>query len=365
MGRAYVHGMRRLIPVVVTACWLTASLAHAEAEAEPEPVKMSMGVLAGLAVFFFGVYEMTQGFRAGAEERLKKVLARFTQNRFAGVLTGTLATAVLDSSSLVTIVTVGLVSAGLLTFVQALGVVLGANIGTTLSSQIIALGLTDYFGVVLAVGAGLRFLTKREKAQIWGRALMGLGLVFLGLEEIESSMAPLKESQTFLSAMERLDNPLYGVLIGAAVTAVIQSSSATMGIVIVLASQGALSLMGGVAVMMGAELGTCVDTMASTIGQSRPAVRTGVFHLLFNVFNVALLVGFTDQLAHVSTMLTPGDGPENVARQIANAHVLFNVIGVVAILPFLGHAARALERLIPERRRDRASEEATAPAPAQ
>jgi phosphate:Na+ symporter len=326
---------------------LCPALALADAAEPPAPVKMGVGVLAGLAIFFFGVYEMTQGLRAAAEQRLRKVLARFTQNRFTGVLTGTIATAIVDSSSLVTIISVGLVSAGLISFYQALGVVLGANVGTTLSSQIIALGLTDYFGLVLALGAGLRFLSKRERTQQWGRAVMGLGFVFFGLEEIESSLAPLKDSETFLSAMKHLESPLYGILIGAAITAVIQSSSATMGVVIVLAGQGAMSLEAGIAVMMGAELGTCVDTMASTIGQSREAVRTGVFHLLFNVFNVALLGWFTGPLAELAVRLTGGEGPAAIARQIANAHVAFNVLGVLAVLPFLQTIARALERLIP------------------
>lgn len=343
-------GMRTTAILLLVA--LTPAVALAR-DSEPQGVvKMSIGVLAGLAIFFFGVYEMTQGLRSAAEDRLRKVLARFTKNRFAGVLTGTVATAIVDSSSLVTIIAVGLVSAGLISFYQALGVVLGANIGTTLSSQIIALGLTDYFGLVLALGAGLRFLSKRERTQQWGRAVMGLGFVFLGLEEIESTLEPLKDSETFVSSMRHLESPLYGILIGAAITAVIQSSSATMGIVIVLAGQGAMSLEAGIAVMMGAELGTCVDTMASTIGQSREAVRTGVFHLLFNVFNVLLLGWFAAELARLSIALTPGEGPDAIARQIANAHVAFNVIGVLAILPFLKTAATALERLLPTRDRE-------------
>lgn len=328
-------------------CTFYPALALASESESPGPVKMSVGVLAGLAIFFFGVYEMTQGLRAAAEDRLRSVLARFTRNRVAGVLTGTVATAIVDSSSLVTIISVGLVSAGLISFYQALGVVLGANIGTTLSSQIIALGLTDYFGLVLALGAGLRFLSKRERTQQWGRAVMGLGFVFFGLEEIESSLEPLKDSELFLSSMRHLESPGYGILLGAALTAVIQSSSATMGIVIVLAGQGAMSLEAGIAVMMGAELGTCLDTMASTIGQSREALRTGVFHLLFNVFNVLLLGWFAAELSQLSVWLTPGEGPAAIARQIANAHVAFNVVGVLAILPFLKTVARSLERLVP------------------
>ena len=334
--------------LVISYLLCVPAVAWADEGARVDPVQMSLGAITGLAIFFFGVFEMTQGLRSAAEDKLRATLSRFTSNRFAGVLTGTIATTIVDSSSLVTIVTVGLVSAGVLTMVQALGVVLGANIGTTVSSQVIAFGLTDYFGLVLALGAVMRFVIRREKLQLWGRAIMGLGFVFFGLEEIESAMEPLKDSELFLSTMTRLESPFIGILVGAAITAVIQSSSATMGIVIVLASQDAMSLLAGIGVLMGAEIGTCVDTLASTIGQSRAAVRTGVFHLLFNLFNVLLLVGFTPQLAQVATWMTPGETPALIARQIANAHVMFNVAGVLAALPFLKTAAQLVERLVPD-----------------
>ena len=309
---------------------------------------MIVNVLAGLAIFFFGVAEMTRGLRSLTEGRLQAALTRLTKNRVTGVLTGTLATIVVDSSSIVTIMTVGLVSAGLLSFANALAVVLGANIGTTISSQVIAFGLTDFFGIVLVAGAALRFLPKGERMRPWGVALMGLGFVFLGLEQIESAVEPVAKSELFLNALRRLENPFLGMLIGAVITAVIQSSSATMAIVIVLATQGAISLPAGIAVMMGAELGTCADTLCSTIGQSRAAIRVGVFHLLFNALNVLLLLGFATQLAQLSTALTPGTGPERIARQIANAHVAFNVIGVLAALPFTRFFAQLMERLIPD-----------------
>ena len=356
--------MHRFLALVLILLALP-SAALASADKQLDVTTMSISVLAGISVFFFGVFEMTQGLRAAAEDRLRGVLARFTRNRLAGVLTGTVATAIVDSSSIVTIVTVSLVSAGLMTMVQALSVVLGANIGTTVSSQIIALGVTDYFGVVLVLGAALRFLTKRAAMRAWGRALMGLGLVYLGLEEIEGAMAPLEESATFLDAMRRLESPAVGILIGAALTALIQSSSATLGIVIVLAGQGAMSLPAGIGVLMGAELGTCVDTLASSFGQTRPAVRTAVFHLLFNVFNVLLLLGLTTQLADLATWLTPGAGPDAVARQIANAHVAFNVIGVLAALPFLNAAARLVQRIVPEHRGARTAQSGSETAPAQ
>ncbi|HSN82285.1 MAG TPA: Na/Pi symporter, partial [Polyangiales bacterium] len=263
-------------------------------------IDMLIGLGAGLAIFFFGVYQMTEGMRAAAADRVRATLERFTKSRLSSVLTGTGVTALLGSSSIVTIMTVGLVSSGLLAFANSLGVVMGANIGTTLSSQIIAFGLTELYGIVLIVGAVMRFLVPNEKAKAWGTAIMGIGFVFLGLEQIESAMAPIRSWPPFIEAIEQMESPLFGIIMGATITAIIQSSSATMGIVIILAAQGAITLPAGIAIMMGAELGTCVDTLLSTIGQTRAAVRTGVFQLLFNVFNVLLLVGFAEELAAIA-----------------------------------------------------------------
>jgi phosphate:Na+ symporter len=310
-------------------------------------LEMLIGLGAGLAIFFFGVYEMTLGMRGAAESRIRALLSQFTKNRVSAVLTGAGATAVVGSSSIVTIMTVGLVSSGLLAFQSSLGVVMGANIGTTLSSQIVAFGLTDFFGIVLIVGAVLRFVVRRKGAEAWGTAIMGLGFVFLGLEQIEATMAPVRHSPFFLEAIERMENPLVGILIGAAITAVIQSSSATMGVVIILAAQGAITLPAGIAIMMGAELGTCVDTLLSTIGQTRDAVRTGLFQLAFNVFNVALLVGFTNELAVIAQWMSKGSDAAAVAKQIAHAHVMFNCFGVLAALPFTRLMAKGMLRLIP------------------
>ena len=310
--------------------------------------EMLVGLGAGLAIFFFGVQQMTEGMRTAAAARVRRILERFTKNRISAVLTGTIATAILDSSSIVTIMTVGLVSSGLLAFTNSLGVVMGANIGTTLSSQIVAFGLTDLYGIVLIAGAVMRFLIPNDKAKAWGTAVMGIGFIFMGLEHIEASMSPVRGWPPFIEAIEQMEHIWFGILIGAAITAIIQSSSATMGVVIILAGQGAITLPAGVAIMMGAELGTCVDTLLSTIGQTRPAVRTGVFQLLFNVFNVLLLAGFATELASIAQSMSPGDDASAIARQIAHAHVMFNCIGVVAALPLVPWIAKGMMRLIPD-----------------
>lgn len=310
---------------------------------------MFVGLGAGLAIFFFGVYQMTEGMRTAAAEKVKAILERFTKNRVSAVLTGTLATAILDSSSIVTIMAVGLVSSGLLAFANSLGVVMGANIGTTLSSQIIAFGLTDLYGIVLIVGAVMRFIVPSATAKAWGTAIMGIGFIFMGLEHIESTMSPIKNWPPFIEAIQQMENVWFGIFIGAAITAIIQSSSATMGVVIILAGQGAITLPAGVAIMMGAELGTCVDTLLSTIGQTRAAVRTGVFQLLFNAFNVLLLVGFATELASIAQSMSPGGDAGAIAKQIAHAHVMFNCFGVLAALPFTTYVAKGMMWLIPDK----------------
>lgn len=337
---------------LTTHCATCASGVQALSDAAPpanwEPAKMVLDTATALAIFFFGMAEMTRGMRSVAEDRIRYILAAFTKSPARGVVTGTLTTALVGSSSIVTIVAVGLVSAGLLPFANALGLVMGANIGTTVSSQLIAFGLSDFFGVVLIAGGLLRLVGKHQAA---GMALMGVGFVFLGLEMLEATLSPLKHASWFRASVAQLENPWWGIAVGATITAVIQSSSATMGVVILMAAQGAVTLPAGIAIMMGAELGTCADTLVSTIGQTRAAFRTGLFHLLFNIANVLLLVWFAEPLAALSVWLSPGTDAARVGRQVANAHMLFNVVGVLAALPFVRPAAATLIDWLPDRAR--------------
>lgn len=304
-----------------------------------------LGVVAGLALFLYGVTNLANGMRAVAGDRMRQILARATTNRFAGVASGTLATAVLDSSSVTIIMVIALVDAGLLPFVQSLGVILGANIGTTISSQLIALDVGKYAPIVMVVGLLLQLLGRSEHARQAGTAVMGLGLVFFGLTQMGTAVEPLKASGQFTQLMSRLESPLLGVAAGALTTLVLQSSSATVGIAITLASQGLLTLPAGIAIMLGAEIGTCADTLFATLGRSREALRAGIFHLLFNVATVSLGLLLLGPLTSLATALG-GDA----ARQIANAHVAFNVLGVLLVVLALGPIARGLERLVPSSR---------------
>ncbi|HEX8362470.1 MAG TPA: Na/Pi symporter, partial [Longimicrobium sp.] len=308
-----------------------------------------LGVVAGLALFLFGVTLLADALKRVAGDRMKKFLERCTTNRFAAVGTGTVATTLLDSSSVTIIMVIALVDAGVLAFARSLGVILGANIGTTVSSQIIALDVDRYAPIALVIGLVLAALGGGRRQKQIGRVLLGIGLVFYGLGEMDQAVAPLKGEQSFIDWMVRLENPLLGAAIGALVTIIVQSSSATLGIVITLAGQGLLTLPAGIALMLGAEIGTCADTLLACIGRSRAALRAGVFHLLFNVTTVAIGLMLTREIATLAQRITPGAGVE---RFVANAHVLFNVAGVLLVLPFLPLIARALQQLIPAARRE-------------
>ncbi|MBC8088012.1 MAG: Na/Pi cotransporter family protein [Phycisphaerae bacterium] len=304
-------------------------------------------MVGGLALFLYGLSRLATSMRVIAGDRMKRLVAKATTNRFAGIATGTVATAVLDSSSITIIMVIAMVDAQLLTFVQSLGVILGANIGTTVSSQIIALDVERYSPLVLVIGLAVLIFGRTEKWRHAGIATFGMGLIFFGLGQMGMAVEPLKNDGRFAELMTRLESPLLGIAAGALTTLVIQSSSATVGIAITLASQGLLTLPAGVAIMLGAEIGTCADTLLATIGRSRAAVRAGIFHLTFNITTVsigALLLGPLTSLA-----VRMGGGIE---RQIANAHVAFNLLGVIAVVFALSPIAKLLEKLLPSREQE-------------
>lgn len=327
--------------------------APANEEAEKEIIDffaMAMGALAGLVLFIYGVTRLSEGLEDMGSDRMKNLLAKFTTNRFAGVATGTVATTLLESSSVTIIMVIAMVSAGVLTFVQSLGVVLGSNIGTAVGAQIISLDIDKYIPILMFAGLLLLFLGKKQTLKTLGIVILGFGLMFYGLEAIDEAMKPFREYQPFLNLMKTLgQNPLLGALIGAVFTVIVQSSSATVAIVITLAGSGLISLPAGIAIMLGAEIGTCADTLVATIGRGRPALRTGVFHLLFNLVSVALGL----LLAPLLIQLVSAISGDDVGRQVANAQIIFNLMGVVAVVGFLPLVARSLEKFIPDVASDR------------
>ena len=325
--------------------------------------QMVMQLVGGLALFLFGIDQMTNALKAVAGERMRTVLARLTSNRYLGAMTGAFVTAIIQSSSVTTVLVVGFTTAGLMSFSQSIGVIMGANIGTTITAQIVAFKVTKAAFLMIAVGFGFLFFSKKDTLRHYGEILMGLGLVFFGMTVMSEAMQPLRSYQPFLDLMITMENPFIGILIAAAFTGLIQSSSATTAIVIVMAGQGFITLPAGIALAFGANIGTCVTAMLAAIGKPREALRAAFTHVLFNVAGVLLWLGFVDQLATVVTMLSPShaelSGAQRLAaeapRQIANAHTIFNVANTVIFIWFTTLIARLVEWLIPDKPLDEES----------
>ncbi|SCA58000.1 NAD kinase [Candidatus Terasakiella magnetica] len=313
--------------------------------AELDIFNITAGLAGGLAIFLFGLEQLSGGLKAVAGEKMKTILAKLTSNRFMGMFTGAFVTAIIQSSSVTTVLVVGFISAGLMKLSQSVGIIMGANVGTTITAQIIAFKITHFAMVMVAVGFFMFFFGKADKFKQYGNMLMGLGMVFLGMNLMSEAMKPLRSFEPFLDLMVSMENPFLGLLVGAAFTALVQSSSATTGIVIALATQGLLSLPGGIALIFGANVGTCVTAMLASIGKPREAIRAAVVHVLFNIAGVLLWIGFVDQLAAVVRDI--GGEESGTARDIANAHTIFNVANAFLFIWFVTPFARLVERLVP------------------
>jgi phosphate:Na+ symporter len=316
-----------------------------------------MGLFGGLAMFLFGMEQMSEGLKAAAGDTLKDVLGRLTKNRVMGAITGAFVTAILNSSSVTTVLVVGFISAGFMTLSQSVGIIMGANIGSTFTAQIVAFNITQYALIMVAVGFYMLFATKQEKTRHYGAMIMGLGLVFYGMGVMGDAMTPLRTYQPFIDLMVRMENPLLGILVGAVFTGLVQSSAATTGIAIVMAAGGLITLPAGIALAFGANIGTCVTALLAAIGKPTDAVRAAVVHIMFNVAGVLLWVLFIPQLADFVAVISPA-APElagkarmaaEVPRQIANAHTVFNVANTLLFLGFTTVFARLAERLVPEK----------------
>ena len=312
-------------------------------------MEIVLTLVGGLVLFLYGVTNLSDSIKEAANDKMKKIVVRFTKNIFSAIVVGTIVTTILDSSSAVIILTIVLVNAKILDFRQAVGIVMGANIGTTISSQIIAMDVGQYSPVLLFVGFLLMLISKSEKINTAGRIALFFGMLFFGLFTMERAVEPLKGSEQFTVWMANLENPLYGAAVGALVTLVIQSSSATVGMVITLAKQNLITLPAGIAVMLGAELGTCSDTLLATIRSNRQAIKTGVFHLFFNLVSIIIgLILFAPFISLVEYI----SGEADLENKIANAHVLFNVLGVVLFVGFVPVIVKVLDKLIPDNQRN-------------
>lgn len=312
---------------------------------------MIFGLIGGLGLFLYGMKVMGDGLEKAAGERLKKLIEVLTNNRVMGVVVGTVVTGVIQSSSATTVMVVGFVNAGIMNLTQAIGVIMGANIGTTVTAQMISFKLTDYAPVAVGIGVAFWMFSKNKRTRQWAEILIGFGILFIGMETMSQAMKPLREFEGFKTMLASfgggtLKDTMFGVLAGFALTAVIQSSSASIGILIALASQGLLPIESALPILFGENIGTCVTALLSSIGASKIAKRAALMHLLFNIFGTLIFVFLLSRpILHFVVQLNPGD----ISRQIANTHSLFNIINMLIQLPFAGGLVYLATKLIPEK----------------
>lgn len=310
-------------------------------------ISIVLGLLGGLALFLYGMQMMSSGLEAAAGNRMKGILEKLTSNPILGVIVGAGITAVIQSSSATTVMVVGFVNSGMLSLQQAVWIIMGANIGTTITGQLIALDVGAIAPLLAFAGVAVVTFSKKQTVQHYGQIVAGLGILFLGMEMMSSAMSPLRDSETFISLMTQFGNPVIGILVGAVFTAIIQSSSASVGILQTLAIGGLIDLPNAVFVLFGQNIGTCITAVLASIGTSRNAKRTTIIHLTFNIIGTIIftIVCILTPLTTVVQNFTPN----NPAAQIANMHTLFNVVTTLLLLPFGRKLAKLAVRILPER----------------
>ena len=317
---------------------------------------LGMELFGGLALFLYGLNQLSDGLKHAAGEALKTLLTRLTTNRFLGALTGALVTGALNSSTVTTVLVVGFVTAGLMTLAQSVAVIMGANIGSTVTAQLLAFNLSAYSLLPIAVGFFMLFASKRPTVQHWGMIVMGLGLVFYGMGLISDAMRPLRSYPPFVEALARMEKPLYGIIAGAVFTLIVNSSAATVGIAIALASDGLLTLPAGIALALGANIGTCGTALIAALGKPVDAVRAATVHVIFNLLGVAIWFPFIGLLARIAIAISPSS--ESLAailpRQIANANTMFNVLNTIFFIGFTGWFAKMATRLVKQKEPEKA-----------
>ena len=304
-----------------------------------------IGLMGGLGLFLYGMNLMGEGLQKSAGTKLKKIIKLLTSNIFMGVLVGAGVTAVIQSSSATTVMVVGFVNAGIMTLTQAIGVIMGANIGTTVTAQLVSFNLNGIAPVALGIGIILYMFSKNPKVKHIAEILLGFGMLFTGMEFMKDAVEPLKNFQGFTDLLISFgDHPLLGLLLGFGITAIVQSSSASMGMLVAIAAEGLIPLTAALPILYGQNIGTCVTSLLSSVGASKNAKRAAVMHLIFNVLGTVLFIVFLN--APIIKLVTAMD-PGNVARQIANTHTLFNIISVLCLLPLNKVIIKIAMKLIP------------------
>ena len=306
-----------------------------------------MGLLGGLALFLYGMQMMSAGLEAAAGDKMKQILEKLTANRFLGVLVGAVITAVIQSSSATTVMVVGFVNSGMMTLRQAVWIIMGANIGTTITGQLIALDVGAIAPLIAFMGVAVVVFTKNQKLHHIGNILAGLGILFIGMDMMSGAMKPLGNSEEFISLLTKFENPILGILAGMVFTALIQSSSASVGILQALAGSGVIGLNSAAFVLFGQNIGTCITALLASIGANRNAKRTTVIHISFNVIGTiifTILCLFTPLIGLVESWT-----PANAPAQIANLHTLFNVVTTILLLPFAGWLTKLAQCILKDK----------------
>ena len=318
--------------------------------------QITFGLLGGLAIFIFGMNMMSESLQKAAGEKMKKILGILTVNPVMGVLAGTIATAVMQSSSATTVMVIGFVSAGLMTLKQGISVILGANIGTTMTAQLLAFNISDYIFVIIFVGFIVSFVFKSEKIKSIGQTIFAFGLLFEGIQIMSSVMKPLAASSVFINMIDHVSGmPVLGVLVGTLMTLVVQSSSATIAVLQNFAAQAGpdgvssiIGLAGAIPVLLGDNIGTTITALLACIGQSRDAKRTALAHCTFNITGAFLFIWFVKPYAHfIQAISTKGPEVEVIARQIANAHTIFNITMTLIWLPLIWLLVKIVVKILP------------------
>nr|WP_312578556.1 Na/Pi cotransporter family protein [Sedimentibacter sp.] len=304
---------------------------------------IAISLIGGLGLFLFGMNYMGDGLQKAAGNRMKSLLAALTKNNFMGLLVGTLVTAVIQSSSATTVMTIGFVNAGLMNLNQAVGIIMGANIGTTVTALLVSLDITKIATLFVGIGVFVYLATKKKKVKNIAEVLIGFGILFVGMDLMKGAMEPMKNSTIFLDAITKFTNPLLGIFVGFAMTAILQSSSATTGLLIAVSASGGVTLGMAYPIIFGQNIGTCVTAMLSSIGANKTAKRAAIIHLLFNITGTFI---FMILLRKPVQMLVVDIVPSYVPQQIAVAHILFNIINVIIMFPFSKYLVKASEFIV-------------------
>ncbi len=315
------------------------------------------GLLGGLALFLFGMEMMSEGMKKTAGKKLRVILETLTHNRFIAVAVGIFVTMVIQSSSATTVMLVSFVQAQLMTFVQTLGIILGSGIGTTITAQMIAFKLTDYALLIIGIGFIVVFISKSKKIKSIGEVLLGFGILFFGMHIMSTSMYPLRTFQPFIDLLLELENPIIGIIVGTIFTALIQSSSAFTGILIILGTQGLITLEAAIPLILGSNIGTSITAILASLNTSRESKRVAIAHTVFKVIGVLIFVWWIPDFAELVRIISPeassslkglAYSAEVVPRQIANAHTVFNLVLTLTLLPFINLIAVGIVKVFPD-----------------